>query len=79
MSPALRRFVLEPAKNRCEYCQIAGWPLTVDHWRDAYRTVIGRTPVGRVTAKQLDVNREIYRQQRMLLRAAMRGGAPRWP
>jgi hypothetical protein len=31
VSRAVRRAVLERARNRCEYCQIDGWPLTVDH------------------------------------------------
>jgi hypothetical protein len=28
---ALCRAVFERARYRCEYCQIEGWPLTVDH------------------------------------------------
>lgn len=31
ISPAARRLVLERAGGRCEYCQIIGWPLTIDH------------------------------------------------
>jgi hypothetical protein len=26
-----RRLVLARARRRCEYCQISGWPLTIDH------------------------------------------------
>src|SRR5438045_165446 len=43
ISAALRRFVFDRARERCEYCQIEGWPLTVDHvvpvvaWKAARR------------------------------------------
>ena len=31
VSDAIRRLVLERAGERCEYCLIRAWPLTVDH------------------------------------------------
>lgn len=31
ISSSLRRRVIQRAGERCEYCQIFGWPLTVDH------------------------------------------------
>jgi hypothetical protein len=31
ISPTARRSVIERAGHRCEYCQIYGWPLTIDH------------------------------------------------
>jgi hypothetical protein len=134
---------MDRAGGRCEYCQIVGWPLTVDHltpvvawrsnsppqterdhpdnlaaacflcnrakwkittgydpltdseqplfnprvhqwdehfvWSPDFQEMIGVTPIGRATVKQLDPNRDVYRLQRSLLRAAMRGGAARWP
>jgi hypothetical protein len=48
-------------------------------WSANFEQIIGLTPTGRATVMQMQLNREEYRQQRALLRAAMRGGAPRWP
>jgi hypothetical protein len=48
-------------------------------WKEEYQLMVGRTPIGRVTVAQLSLNREIYRRQRALLRAAMRSGGPAWP
>jgi hypothetical protein len=31
VAPATRRAVLRRAGDRCEYCRVLGWPLTVDH------------------------------------------------
>ena len=51
-------------------------------WEDHFRwsadllRVVGITPCGRATVQRLRLNREEYRQQRALLRAAMRGGGP---
>jgi hypothetical protein len=52
-----------------------------DHfsWANGYHSIVGLTPIGRATVKQLQFNREIYRQQRAILRAAARGGAEPWP
>jgi hypothetical protein len=143
VSRAIRRQVLARARQRCEYCQIDGWQLTVDHvtpavaWRSAmppegeqdhpdnlaaacflcnrakwkvtsgydpvtaseqplfnprlhrwdeyfewsadFQQIVGITPIGRATVVGLQMNREIYKQQRRRLRAAMLGGDPDWP
>jgi hypothetical protein len=52
-----------------------------DHfsWANRYQSIVGLTPVGRATVKQLQLNREVYRRQRAILRAAARGGADPWP
>ena len=139
--------MLERAQGCCEYCQILGWPLTIDHirpvraapasraahpdqpvaldapenlaaacfpcnrakwdaisgydaltdqdaplfhprldhwnvhfsWTSDYQEIVGLTPTGRATVARLRLNRDLYRQQRRRLRAAMRGGAPPWP
>lgn len=48
-------------------------------WTDTYQEVVGLTPTGRATVATLRLNRGVYRHQRRLLRAAMRGGGPPWP
>jgi 5-methylcytosine-specific restriction endonuclease McrA len=55
-----------------------GWR---DHfaWTEDYFEIAGITPIGRATADHLRLNREAYREQRRLLRAAMQSGMPRWP
>ncbi len=48
-------------------------------WVKNYFELAGLTPVGRITVERLKVNREVYRRQRGLLRAAARGGGAPWP
>jgi hypothetical protein len=43
-------------------------------WRSS-----GTTPIGRATVTRLRLNRELYQEQRRLLRAAMQAGGPPWP
>lgn len=143
----VRELVLRRADGRCEYCRIAGWPLTVDHivavvafdttppdhpirsvgldhpdnlaaacspcnraksgathaydeltgtvqplfdprrmrweehfaWSDDGLDIVGVTAIGRATAVQLRLHREVYRRQRALLRTVALSGGPRWP
>ncbi|MGH2350922.1 MAG: HNH endonuclease [Chloroflexota bacterium] len=48
-------------------------------WTSGYLRIVGLTPSGRATVARLRMNRDIYRFQRTILRAAMRGGGPAWP
>jgi hypothetical protein len=57
-----------------------------DTWEDHFAwadddgiELVGTTPIGRATITRLRLNRDIYREQRKLLRAAMLGGGPPWP
>ncbi len=143
LSRRRRQRVLDRAQGRCEYCQIDGWDLTVDHviprsawttslahgaapdsddnlaaacapcnrakwsvttavdvvtglearlfnprrddwdehfaWADDFTMIYGLTPIGRATVEQLRLNRDLYRYQRRILRAAARAGASGWP
>jgi len=143
VSRTLRQRILNQAHYRCEYCQIAEWPLTIDHvvpvvawrsatlpafapddpsnlaaacshcnrakwgatigydpetaaeqplfhprrdrwdahfaWADNYLLLVGLTPVGRATVARLRLNRDAYRRQRSLLRAATRASETAWP
>ena len=47
-------------------------------WMSDYLEIVGLTPTGRATVARLRLNRQVYRQQRSRLLAAMRGGAPPW-
>jgi hypothetical protein len=48
-------------------------------WANDYLRIDGVTSVGRATVARLKLNRAVYRSQRRLLRAAMRGGSDPWP
>ena len=48
-------------------------------WVDDGLEIVGTTPIGRATVTRLRLNRELYREQRRLLRAAMQAGGPPWP
>lgn len=48
-------------------------------WTNDGLEVVGTTAVGRATVGRLRLNREIYWEQRRLLRAATRAGGPPWP
>lgn len=48
-------------------------------WAEEHTLMLGVTPNGRATVRQLRPNRPVYRRQRQLLRTAMRAGGARWP
>ena len=48
-------------------------------WVDDGLEIVGTTPIGRATVTRLRLNRELYREQRCLPRAAMQAGGPPWP
>jgi len=52
-----------------------------DHFAfsENFEEILGLTATGRVTVRCLGMNRQPYREQRRLLRQAMRSGGPPWP
>ena len=48
-------------------------------WVDDGLMMVGTSTIGRATVQRLRPNRDIYLEQRRVLRAARRAGGPPWP